>query len=307
MTPMKTHLLIGLVLSVSSTIMAEEAPVRIERDVTFLAPERAEKLDIYFPAAPAAGKLLPAVVWIHGGGWKSGDKGEARGTEICTTLARAGYLAVSINYKLKENSWPVNLLDCKNAVRFLRAHAAEYHVDPARIAVAGGSAGGHLSLMVGFTTGQKGLEPEAPYPGVSSAVSCVIDMYGITNLSVHGQKNAKGEPTATNRLMNGSLVDFGAANDAADVFRVASPITYAVNGVPPILILHGRADTTVDFSQSEELVALLKARGVEPEFVALDGIGHTFDWERWNKKPLPRDLRPVALAFLAKHLGAPGK
>jgi dipeptidyl aminopeptidase/acylaminoacyl peptidase len=68
--------------------------------------------------------------------------------------------------------------------------------------------------------------------------------------------------------------------------------------------MHGRADPTVDFAQSEDLVRGLTARGVVNEFVALDGIGHTFDWETWNKQPLPRDLRPVALAFLAKHLAA---
>jgi acetyl esterase/lipase len=187
-------------------------------------------------------------------------------------------------------------------VRFLRVHAAEYHLDPARIAVAGGSAGGHLSLMVGFTAGKKELEPEAPYPGVSSAVRAIIDMYGIANLSVHGQSDAKGEPTATRKLMNNSLTAFGAANDEAELFRTASPVSYVTKGAPPVLILHGNADTTVDYAQSEELVRAAKARGVEHEFVLLDGIGHTFDWETWNKKPLPRDLRPLALAFLAKHL-----
>lgn len=284
---------------------AAESGIRIERDVAFLAAGRAEKLDIYFPAPPAAGKLSPAVVWIHGGGWKSGDKGEARGTEICTTLANAGYVAISINYKLGPGSWPTNLLDCKNGVRFLRAHAAEYRVDPARIAVAGGSAGGHLSLMIGATMGKE-FEPDAPYAGVSSAVRCVIDLYGIANLSVHGEHDAAGKPSVTNKLMNDSLADFDAANDEAEVFRVASPIKYFAKGAPPVLIFHGRADPIVDFSQSELLVRVFKERGIEYEFVALDGIGHTFDWETWNKQPLPRDLRPVALAFLAKHL-APAK
>ncbi len=300
---MKKYLGLGLLgFALATTIFAADGAVRIDRDVSFLAPGRVEKLDVYLPAPPTAGKLSPAVVWIHGGGWKSGDKGEARGTEICTTLAQAGYVAISINYKLGPHSWPTNLLDCKNGVRFLRAHAAEYHIDSARIAVAGGSAGGHLSLMVGATTGMKEFEPEVPFPGVSSAVRCVIDMYGIANLSVHGETDAKGQPTATRKLMNDSLADFDAGNDEAEVLRVASPVTHLAAGAPPVLILHGNADTTVDFSQSELLARVLKERGIEHEFVALDGIGHTFDWETWNKKPLPRDLRPVALTFLAKHL-----
>ena len=299
---MKIPFFLGLMLSSVVDGFAADSVPRIERDVAFLGPGRAEKLDIYFPASPAPGTLSPAVVWIHGGGWKSGDKGEARGTEICTTLARAGYVAISINYKLGPGAWPTNLLDCKNGVRFLRSHAAEYHVDPARIAVAGGSAGGHLALMVGATPGKAEFEPARPYPDVSSAVRCVIDMYGIVNLSVHGETDARGQPTATHKLMNDSLADFGAANDEAEVFRVASPINHLAKGAPPVLVLHGNADSTVDFSQSELLVRVLQERGIDHEFVALAGIGHTFDWETWNQQPLPRDLRPVALAFLAKHL-----
>ncbi len=300
---MKTPLCFVWMSFFATSLFSAENAGRTEHDVAFLASDRAEKLDVYLPAPPAAGRLSPAVVWIHGGGWKSGDKGEARAKEICITLQIAGYVAISINYKLGPGSWPTNLLDCKNGVRFLRAHAAEYHIDPARIAVAGGSAGGHLSLMVGLTVGKKEFEPDAPYPGVSSAVRCVIDMYGIANLSVHGQTDAKGQPTATRKLMNDSLADFGAANDEADVFRIASPVTYVAKGAPPVLILHGNADTTVDHAQSEELDRVLKERGIEHEFVSLAGIGHTFDWETWNKQPLPRDLRPVALAFLARHLG----
>lgn len=299
---MKTPLLIGLALSLSPSAFAADSPLRIERDVAFLAAGRTEKLDIYFPATPPAGKLSPAVVWIHGGGWKGGDKGEARGTEICTTLARAGYVAISINYKLGNNSWPTNLLDCKNGVRFLRARAAEYRIDPARIAVGGGSAGGHLALMVGFTSGKKEFEPDAPYPGVSSDVRCVIDMYGPAELMVAD----KAEQPAMQKLMASSLKAFGAAALEAEVFQVASALRYATKASPPVLVLHGRADPTVDFAQSEDLVRGLKERGVVNEFVPLDGIGHTFDWETWNRKPLPQDLRPVALAFLEKHL-APAK
>ncbi len=297
---MKTRLCLFAFLFSSATLSIA-APTVI-KDINYLEAGRTEKLDVFLPAPPAAGKLSPAVVWIHGGGWTGGTKGEARAQEICTTLANAGYVALNIDYKLGAGSWPTNLLDCKNAIRFLRAHAAEYHVDPARIAVAGGSAGGHLALMVGFTAGEKNLEPDAPYPGVSSAVRCVIDMYGITDLLTRGQTDTSGQPTATRKLMDNSRGAFSAASEDADVLRVASPVNHVTKDSPPVLILHGHADTTVDYPQSEELVRVLKAAGVEHEAIFIDGIGHTFDWETWNKKPLPRDLRPVALAFLAKHL-----
>ena len=126
--------------------------VTIEKDVAYLAPGRAEKLDLYLPAARATGVRSPAVVIIHGGGWTNGDKGASREFNIGTTLAKAGYVAASVNYQIEgAERWPTNLLDCKNAVRFLRAGAERHGVDVDRIGVIGGSAGGHLALLVGYT------------------------------------------------------------------------------------------------------------------------------------------------------------
>lgn len=293
-----------LLLSVVTfALRGEDAPgVRVLVDVTYLAPDRAEKLDVYLPDPLPPGKRLPAVVWIHGGGWTGGTKNEARAKEICTTLVRAGYVAVSIDYKLGDGAWPTNLLDCKNAVRFLRAHAAEYRVDPQRIGVAGGSAGGHLALMVGFTAGRKEFEPAAPYASVSSDVRCVIDMYGPTNLLSRRQINPDGKPTDAARPLEPLLKPFGATAENTEVLRIASPVTQVRKNAPPVLILHGRADTTVDYAQSVELDGVLKQHGVEHEFLLIDGVGHTFAWEMWGKKKMARDLRPVALGFLAKHL-----
>lgn len=276
------------------------------RDLPFLGPDRAEKLDLYLPAAPpASGGRTPGFIWIHGGGWTGGDKAEARGTEICTTLATAGYVAASINYKLGDRAWPRNLLDAKNAIRWLRTHAAEHHVDPARIAVGGGSAGGHLALMAGFSAGKSELEPEDIYPGVSSAARCIVNLYGITDLATRGHTDAAGAPTATRILMENSLPSFGAATDGDDVLRLASPVTHATKDVPPVLTFHGRADTIVDYPQAEKLDARLRAVDAICETIYLDGVGHSFDWENSGSTPLPHDLRPTALAFLAKHLGPP--
>lgn len=297
---MKKPLLI-LAAMLTLPFVVSGAP-KVIKDVAFLAPGRAEKLDVYLPSSPEE-KLRPALVWIHGGGWSTGTKNEARAVEICGTLADAGYVAVSIDYQLGPGSWPTNLLDCKNAVRFLRAHAQDYHIDPARIGVAGGSAGGHLALMVGFTTGVKEWEPAAPYAGVSSAVRCVIDMYGPANLLTRKAIAADGTPTATRRLMGKSLELFGAKDEDDPVLRQASPVTHVRPGCPPVLVLHGRADTTVDYNQSDELVRRLQAAGLTHEYLLIDGVGHTFSWRLWGKTPLPRDLRPVALDFLARHLG----
>ncbi len=281
---------------------AAESAVRITSDVAYLSADRVEKLDMYQPAKPASGRGAPAVVWIHGGGWLGGTKSEARAKEICTTLAEAGYVAVSIDYKLGNGAWPQNLLDCKNAVRYLRANAEKLGVDPDRIAVAGGSAGGHLALMVAFTTGRPGLEPGDRYPGRSSAVRCVIDMYGPTDLLTRRETDKQGRPSE--RIRPPALAVFGAKNADAAVLREASPVTHVRSDVPPVLILHGRVDTTVDYFQSEELARALRQAGAVHELGLVDDVGHTFAWQTWGKKKLPRDLRPVALGFLERHMPA---
>ncbi|NBQ59169.1 MAG: alpha/beta hydrolase [Opitutaceae bacterium] len=298
--------LLSLALSLISYVQAAESGPRVLKDLTFLAPNRAEKLDVYLPATLTAGTLAPAVVWIHGGGWTGGTKNETRAAEICATLAAAGYVAVSIDYRLGDGAWPTNLHDCKNAVRFLRAHAAEYHIDPKRIAVAGGSAGGHLALMTGLTADQAEFEPTAnatPYPGVSSQVRCIIDLYGPASLLTRLETDAKGVPNGK-RKPGGDLKVFGAASIDDPVFALASPVSHVAKNAPPVLIIHGLIDGTVDIGQSWSLAGALVRKGVEHEFILVEGAGHTFDFEFWNKKSLSRDLRPVALAFLNKHLAA---
>lgn len=280
--------------------------MRVVTNVTYLAPERAEKLDLYLPEGRTAGVKSPALVWIHGGSWVGGEKGEARAKEICSTLVGAGYVAVSINYKLGRNTWPQNLLDAKNAVRFLRAHADEYGIDPDRIAVGGGSAGGHLALMVGLTIGQKELEPTAPYPNVSSDVRAVLDLYGPANLVLPSVVDGKDPVPGMRKVMADARGVFGPEPVPESVLRAASPTHIAAKGAPPILIFHGKEDPIVEHTQSVELDKVLTERGVEHVFTLVEGAQHSFDFEISNPSAgtpkLPRDLRPEALAFLAKHL-----
>lgn len=246
-----------------ASLTAVAGEVRVLADVPYLAATRTEKLDIYLPAREAGAPLAPAAVWIHG---LKGDKGERRGREICTTLAAAGYVAVSINHG-SDRDFATNPLDCKNAVRFLRAHAGDYGIDPDRIAIMGGSMGGYYALLVGFTAGRLDLEPTEPYPGVSSAVRAVVDFYG-----------PMGPPMR-------SIPEFVTADG------------------PPVLVLHGAADNKVPPSESERLVAALQAKGVPHDYILLPGIGHTFRLTAtWDNQPLPQDLTPVLLDFLAKHL-----
>lgn len=260
------------------------AEVRVDPGVAFLPEGRKERADLYFPLELAKSKRLPAVVIIHGGGWSGGQRDAAREINIGSTLARNGYIGMSIDYKLSYNKqpvWPTNLWDCKTAVRWLRVNAEKLGVDPDRIGVIGGSAGGHLAAMVALTTPADGLDPAAPFGNDSCAVQCGIDMYGPADLPTYHDVGMLGKTFA----------------EAPELYRQASPTTYARSSSVPMLILHGTADTTVSVKQSELFAAKLKAAGAEHELVIIPDAPHTF-----HLQPKQRDLRPVVLGFLDRHL-----
>ena len=293
MKPIALLILLFPVLSMAA--QPTPADVSIERDLTYLAPERTEKLDLYQPAKRKLQALSPAVVIIHGGGWVGGDKGADREILTGTTLAQAGYVCISIEYwKGTKGRWPTNLQDCKNAVRWLRVNAARLKIDPAKIGVIGGSAGGHLALMVAYTAGLTELDPKPLYPGVSDAVTACVDMYGITNLLTRQGTDKSGRP-------DGKLSDtqlFPESREAApEKWKQASPTTHVRRDSPPTLILHGTDDTTVDRGQSEELAKVLKTAGVDSKLIMVRGANHA-----WPLKTSKFDYTGEVVAFFDKHL-----
>jgi acetyl esterase/lipase len=262
--------------------------VTIQRELSYLTPDRREKLDLYLPPSRVPGTRSPGIVIIHGGGWTGGSKSAGRELNIGTTLAKAGYVCVSIDYRLDANGrWPTNVHDCKNAVRYLRANAEKLGIDVNHIGVIGGSAGGHLALMLGVTDGIPELEPPAPYPGVSSRVQAVVNLYGIADVR---------------EWRNGNTI-FGNRPAPSDAeLALASPMTHLKKGIPPILSIHGDNDPTVNLSQSQGLDRRMKELKLDHQLIVLPGIGHTFDLQTWNKKPLPMDLRPIVTGFFDKWL-----
>jgi acetyl esterase/lipase len=291
----------GLLLLVTPVAPAQVAPgstparppapvvfptdVRIEHDVAFLSADREEKADLYFPLTMPRDRLLPAVIIIHGGGFNDGDKGRPREINIGQTLALHGYVGMSINYKLAKlkgvATWPQSVYDAKAAVRWLRMNAVRLGLDPDRIGVIGCSAGGNLAAMLALTGPTDEFDDASPYPEVSAAVRCGIDFYGVIELlEYHDMKMfAKSR------------------EEAPELYRRGSPNRYADAKDAPMLIVHGTADETVKHGQSELLAAALAKAGVEHQLVLIPGAPHTF-----NLQPKERDLRPLVLEFLAKHL-----
>jgi acetyl esterase/lipase len=281
---------------------ASSPQVEVRGDISFLASARTEKLDLYLPKSRKAGEKSPAVLLIHGGGWKEGDKRQAREIEFGMTLAKNGFVAASINYALRsDGKFPLNLQDCKNGVRYLRAHADELGIDPNRISVMGGSAGGHLALLVAYTGDQSNLAPSQPYPGVSDKVLSVVDFYGVSNLATRKETDPSGKPLKIEPLDSTTQSIFGSTPQD---WKKASPVTYVKRDVPPTLILHGKKDTTVDSDQSQELADALKKAGANYEIIWLPNAPHSFSFQYAvpkSKKPLEKDVGPAVLSFLKKY------
>ena len=276
-------------------------PVFRLSNLAFLPADRSERLDLYVQYARDFKVRRPGVLFIHGGGFTGGDKAEYRSASVSADLARAGYVVVSCNYVLgpkdKPGVWPRNIADCREAVRWMRANADALGLDPDRIAVAGGSAGGYLALMVGLSDDKTG--PGGDHAAKHSAkVSAVIDFYGVVNFSKHGKGDVPGVP---------------AAEQAAYL-----PENQCDPQDPPVLILHGTADTTVDIAQSDAMAKALRAAKVSHEYVVVAGAPHTFDLhpkgKSWKRSGLidgaevsssspEADLTEVTLAFLARTIG----
>lgn len=280
-------------LALSQFSACAQDTVSVTRDVSYLGVDRDEKLDLYLPADIDSAERRPAILIIHGGGWVKGDKGAKREINIGTTLASAAYVCASINYHLGDatrdsfpeklaSAFPANLHDCKTAVRWLRKHADEYRIHPDRIGVIGGSAGGHLTAMVGVTNPEDGLEPDGPYAEYSSRVQAIVPMYGPADLEHRARERNLWESLSPQQRRTCTM---------------GSPVTYADAHDPPALILHGTADTTVELAQSRRLAAAFQHAGIPHHLEIIEGAPHSF-----HLQPKQRDLRPMVTEFFDRHL-----
>jgi len=240
----------------------------------------------------------PATIYVHGGAWIRGDKSEGGFIidEIGPALLAAGFEVVAVNYRLGPAArWPAQIEDLKCAVRYLRAHAAALHIDPARIGAWGHSAGGHLVSLLGLTGPSAGWDT-GPYEDESSRIEAVVDIAGPSDLTTLSTEGASG-------FVRDSFVSLLGPVSAAALPQAlvdASPVHYVTAGAPPFLIFHGDQDTIVYPQQSEELAAALEAKRVPVQLVIVKGAGHALTGP--DASPDPRQITGDVVNFFASIL-----
>ncbi len=247
-------------------------------DVAYASTSAAQTMDIYLPnEGPGP---FPVIVHIHGGAFKMGDKADGQLTPVLEALKR-GYAIASINYRLSgEAIFPAQIFDVKAAIRFIRANAKKYQLNPDKIATWGGSAGGHLAAMAGTTGGVAALEDlTLGNANESSNVQAVVDWFGPINFNTMDlQFKASGKGRADHDEANSpeSLLVGKKITEAQDLVAKASPASYITRDDPPFFIQHGTADQLVPFEQSVDFARILTAKlgKKKVQFIPLEGAKH---------------------------------
>lgn len=265
--------------------------VILERGIEYSRVGEPQLLDIARPKS-AQGRL-PAVVAIHGGGFRAGKRDSY--LPLILKLAERGYVAATVDYRLSpKHQFPAAVEDVKASIRWMRANAARYGIDPDRIGTIGGSAGGHLVLMLGLTAGVAEFEGPGPNREFSSKVQCVVDYYGPSDFTQSYGKSVDAHEVLP-MWMGGDL------STQEKLHRRASPLNWVSPNAAPILAIHGTEDKYVAHEQSVWLMDRLKGAGAHGELLTLQGAGHGFKGEDAAK------AEQAAFAFFDKFLRPPAK
>ena len=239
----------------------------VERNVTYCTNGGvAQKMDVYYPAKATDGRA-PMVMYVHGGGFTSGDKADGAGAKDIPELLGRGYVVTSVNYRLAPQAkFPAMIEDVKCAVRYLRANAASYGVDPNRFGAWGGSAGGTLVSLLGLADASAGFDTTGGNTSQSSRVQAVVDMFGPSDFTSAFEGGGS-------QLLNSVA---GTSDRTSTAVKAFSPVTYVSKDDPPFLILHGDQDALVPLSQSQELYDALRNAGVPATLTVVRHAGHGF-------------------------------
>ena len=284
---------LGSLLLVVSPAFAQKDPpvpdsVAFEKGIEYANPDNQHLQLNMARSKKADGGPFPCVLCIHGGGFRAGSR-ESYNAQIIR-LAEQGYVAATVSYRLAPKyPFPAAVHDTKAAVRWLRANAKKYNIDPNNIGVTGGSAGGTLAQMLGVTADVKEFEGDGGNPEQSSKVKCVVNVYGANDFTKSYGKSVDAHEVLP-LYLGGNL------EKARPAHIRSSPLYWVTPTAVPTLCIHGTEDKYVHVEQAEMLVDKLKAIGVEAELLKLEGAGHGFrgkDAETAEK---------AMIAFFDKHL-----
>ncbi len=224
--------------------------------------------DLYQPSATE--QPAPLIIWVHGVAWRAGS----RASVPVTSLVENGFAIASVDYRLTPVArFPAQVHDIKGAIRFLRAHAGEYRVDPGRFVIAGASAGGHLAALVGVTNGHEQLEGTVgDHLQTSSDVQGIVSFFGASNLeTILSQSTPHGLNVRVPAL---ELLLGGRPENRAELARLASPVAHVDDSDPPLLLIHGDQDPQMPMNQSLELEGAYKRSGRRVELIIVHGGVH---------------------------------
>ena len=274
MTSPAKRLLTGLliVLTMTSSLRAQ-APAQVpdtvivEKGIEYANPDD-QHLQLNLARPKTGDGPFPAIVCIHGGGFRAGKRESYDG--LIVRLAEQGYVAITVTYRLAPKyQFPAAVHDTKAAVRWVRANAAKYKIDPSRIGTTGGSAGGHLAQFLGVTAGVKEFEGDGGNQAESSAVACVVNVYGPSDFTKSYGKSVDAAEVLP-LFLGGNL------EKARKLHLKASPLYWVTPVAAPTLCIHGTLDKYVAHEQAVWLVDKMTAAGAEAELLTLEGAGHGF-------------------------------
>ena len=270
-----------------------------------------QTLDLYLPRERVAGRRLPVVVFIHGGGWQNGNK--SAGMSWVQPYAASGhYVGVAVGYRLAgEAPWPAQIHDCKAAVRWLRANAARYGLDADRIGVEGNSAGATLALLLGASAGIAELDGALGlHVAESSRVAAVVNFFGRINFLAEPVSARAGSGQAAALTGRLKVLFGGTLEEKAELARLASPVNHIGAGDVPVMTAHGTSDELVPYVQALELDAAMKRGGVTHLLIPMTGFGHGFQNAEANRRArqfFDRYLRGVVTEISTEAIVAPAK
>jgi acetyl esterase/lipase len=284
-----------LVILLPASSVAGLAGMNSERDIIYrLDQDITLKMDLFFPENTE--NVHPAILYVHGGGWYSGDKADDTCREDITELVRHGYIVACANYRLAPRyKFPAQIEDLHYALDFLQLNAAIYGIDPDRIGLMGDSAGGQLAALLGLTCNNRTLEPGCECCSQPFRIKAVADLYGPSDLTAKFERDR-------DMLMEHV---FATCDPESEIIKEASPINHVTAEAPPFLLIHGEEDEVVLASQSMDMYRALESAGVPASLVIVENAGHEFvpvDAKGETITPTRSQISELIVGFFDKYL-----